>query len=303
MRTRTLVTGGTGWIGQQLIKQLESPLLVSRNAARAQTRLGIPSEQIIECDLGSEKISADRLNDINAVVNLMGDSIADGRWNADKKKRIRDSRVQGTRNLCESLIESTSLPDVLVSASAIGYYGERGDDIVDESQPPGNDFLSEVCVEWEQAAQPLIDAGVRACFLRVGIVLGQGGGAIGKMLTPFKLGVGGRISSGQQWMSWIHLQDIVNMIQFLITDDSCNGAFNGTSPQPVRNIEFTKTLGKAVGRPTIFPVPSFALKLALGEFADFLCMSQRVVPNALEAAGFEFQYPGIQQAIEQSIES
>lgn len=291
-----LVTGGTGWIGSQLLPKLEHPIIVSRNQFAAIKRTGLPAEQIIECDPTTSKIDPARLSGLRGVVNLVGESIAEGRWNDQKKKRIRESRVLATQNLAESILECDSLPKVLISASATGYYGERGDDVVEESASPGDDFLAKVCADWERAAEPLIEAGVRVCFLRIGIVLGKGGGAMDKMLPPFRIGAGGRLGTGKQWMSWIHINDLVNMIPFLIERETCRGPFNGTAPNPVRNSQFTKSLGKALGRPAVLPVPEFALRLALGEFAEFLCVSQRIVPAAFEAAGFTFQFPDIESA-------
>lgn len=296
-----LVTGGTGWIGGHLLDKLEHPILISRSLTRATRNTGLPAEQVVECDLVQHTIDPSRLAGVTAVVNLMGDSIADGRWNDAKKKSIRDSRILGTQNLIRSLLHLDTLPKVCVSASAIGYYGERGDDVIDESSGPGTDFLSKVCVDWEEAARPLINAGVRVCFLRIGIVIGKGGGAMQKILPPFRLGAGGRLGSGRQWMSWIHLEDLVNMISFLLDHGSLHGPLNGTAPNPVRNRDFTRVLGTALGRPTVLPVPKFALRTALGEFANYLCASQRVVPAAIESAGFGFRFPNIEDAITQVI--
>lgn len=292
-----LVTGGSGWIGQQLLPVLDHPLVVTRNRDAAQQRTGLPAEHIVGCDLMTERIQPARLRGVNGVVNLMGESIADGRWTDAKKQRIRDSRVVGTQNLVASLLAGDDLPEVVISASASGYYGDRGDEKLNETSPPGQDFLAQVCLDWEQAVGPLVEAGVRVCWLRIGVVIGQGGGAMEKMLPPFRLGLGGRIGSGNQWMSWIHLQDLVGMIGFLIRQQDCRGVFNGTAPQPVTNREFTRALGRAVHRPAVIPVPAFGLRLALGEFAEFLTASQRVLPQAMQQAGFEFRFPSIDAAL------
>lgn len=295
-----LITGGTGWIGRHLLPGLTQPTkILTRNKSRASERMSLPESNFVECDLSNGIIDPRKLDDVDSVVNLMGDSIADGRWTKEKKERIRNSRVVGTSHLVHSLLGARRLPRVVVSASAVGIYGEQGDTVIDESFPPGRDFLSQVSHEWEQAMQPLIEKGVRVCFLRIGIVLGNEGGALKKMMPPFKMGLGGKLGSGQQWMSWIHMHDLVDQILFLLNNDHLVGAFNGTAPQPVRNIEFTKTLGRALGRPSFFSVPGFALQIAVGEFAKFLLASQRVAPKAFETAGFEFLYPDLKSALEQ----
>ncbi|MGI9519274.1 MAG: TIGR01777 family oxidoreductase [Pirellulaceae bacterium] len=293
----TLVTGGTGWIGRHLLPRLENAYVVSRNAGTATQRLGIEPSRVIECDLTQHTFASDQLDEIDSVVNLMGESIAEGRWTGNKKKGIRNSRINGTTNLVQSFVKSGHLPRTMISASAIGYYGDQGDDILDEASAPGDDFLANICMEWENAARPFVDAGVRVMFLRIGIVLGQGGGALEKMLTPFKMGMGGRIGSGKQWVSWIHLHDLIELIVFLLSHQNVAGPVNGTTPNPVRNSEFANTLGKVLGRPAILPVPKFTLKLAVGEFAEFLFMSQRVVPNAALNAGFEFRFPSMELAL------
>ncbi len=292
-----LITGGTGWIGRRLLPHLTDPIVVSRNAASAKQRTGLPADQIIECEIGSELLPSPRLTNVSAVVNLVGESIAEGRWTADKKKRLRESRIQTTQNLVHSLLQGDILPETCVSASATGYYGERGDDVLVESDPAGEDFLSQICLDWEKATQPLVDAGVRVCYLRIGIVLGKGGGAMKTMLPPFRWGAGGRLGSGKQWMSWVHIDDLVQMILFLLNQSTCTGPFNATSPNPVRNSQFTKAMGVALGRPTFMFVPQTALRIAIGEFANFLFASQRVLPSAFENAGFTFQFPEIESAL------
>jgi uncharacterized protein (TIGR01777 family) len=243
-------------------------------------------------------IDADGLEGFDAVVHLAGESIADGRWNDAKKRHIRDSRIKGTRLLAESLAACDHKPAVLVCASAIGFYGDRGDEPLDESAKPGDGFLPQVCVQWEQATQPAADAGIRVVNLRIGIVLSGEGGALAKMLTPFKMGVGGVLGPGKQYMSWIERDDLVSIIEHTIADDSLIGQVNAVAPQAVTNHTFTKTLGRVLSRPTIFPMPAFAARLAFGEMADALLLaSTRVVPVKLQQSGFTYQHANLEPAL------
>ncbi len=245
-------------------------------------------------------IDAARLEGLDGVVHLAGEGIADKRWNDDHKRRIRDSRVKGTSLLGGALAGLDRRPTVLVSGSAIGYYGDREDEILTEdSSPQSGDFLADVCVDWEAATAPAEAAGIRVAHIRTGIVLDREGGALAKMLPLFKFGIGGRLGSGKQWMSWISLADEVGAIRFLL-DNNLAGPFNLTAPEPVTNQTFTTTLGRVLHRPTVLPVPSFGPKLLLGsELADNLLYSgQRVLPSALEAAGFKFEYPELRGALE-----
>jgi uncharacterized protein (TIGR01777 family) len=241
---------------------------------------------------------------IDAVVHLAGESIASGRWTAARKARIRDSRVDGTRRLCEAMAALESPPTVLVSASALGYYGDRADEVLDESAPLGTGFLPTVCQEWEDAAEPARRRGIRVVHLRTGIVLSARGGALAQMLLPFKLGVGGVLGSGDQYMSWIALDDMLGITLKVLTDDGVHGPINAVAPHPVTNREFTKTLGKVLRRPTVFPVPAFAARLAFGEMADALLLSStRVDPAVLRAARFEFTYPNLEDALRHVLET
>lgn len=234
----------------------------------------------------------------DAVVHLAGDNIASGRWTPEKKARIRDSRVEMTQRLCEGLAKLASPPRVVVCASAVGFYGNRGDEILREESPPGADFLAEVCCEWEAAARPAANAGIRVVHLRFGVVLSASGGALAQMLTPFRLGLGGVIGNGRQWMSWITLDDAVGVIGRALTDESLRGPVNAVAPQPVTNREFTKTLGRVLHRPAIVPLPAFAARLALGEMADALLLSsQRVEPAKLVACGYRFLFPELNGAL------
>jgi uncharacterized protein (TIGR01777 family) len=228
----------------------------------------------------------------------MGESIAEGRWTKEKKQRIRDSRVAGTRNLVDAFIVADQLPKVFVSASAIGFYGDSGEAIADESHAPGQGFLTDVCTQWEAEAMRLQDYGVRVVCLRIGIVLGDGGGAMEKMVPLFRWGLGGKLGDGQQWMAWIHVDDLVSLIFWALENDSVSGPVNATAPNPVRNREFTKVLARAVSRPAFLPVPKLAVRMLAGEFANSLFFSQRVVPAAALAKGFQFQFSDLKHAIE-----
>jgi uncharacterized protein len=235
----------------------------------------------------------------DAVVHLAGESVV-GRWTEDKKKAIRESRVQGTRNLASALAQCTAPPRVLVCASAIGFYGNRGDEVLSEESPAGRGFLPEVCHEWENASLIAASAGIRTVNVRIGVVLSPKGGALEKMLTPFKLGLGGRIGSGQQWFSWIHVDDIVGAIQHAIATDSLSGPVNLVAPNAVRNAEFTKVLASVLGRPAFFPVPEFALRLAFGKQAaeEMLLASQQVQPGKLGSSGYKFRFQELRSALE-----
>ena len=297
----TLITGGTGFVGQELVQRLPEVTVTSRNRNRALQRLVGEPVNVIEWDPMTGPIALGEGSSFGSVVNLMGESIADGRWNEEKKKRIRDSRVEGTRNLVAGIIESGQLPNVFVSASAIGIYGDAGEDVVQEDHAYGTGFLTDVCTQWEAEAMKLQPHGVRVVCLRIGIVLGGGGGALEKMLPIFRWGIGGKLGSGKQWMAWIHVEDLVSMIEWSMKTDSVSGPVNATAPNPVRNKEFTKAVAKAVGRPAFLPAPKFGLRLALGEFANSLFFSQNVVPAAALEHGFQFQFPEIRGAIQQVV--
>jgi len=230
------------------------------------------------------------------VVHLAGEPVAQ-RWTAAARERIRNSRVLGTRSLVSALRHQP--PAVLVSASAIGYYGSRGDEVLTEASPPGPDFLGQVSVGWEQEARVAEKFGVRVVTPRIGVVLGRGGGALAPMALPFRLGVGGRLGTGKQWMSWIHLDDLVSLIEFAATNAALSGPVNAVAPNPVTNAAFTRELAAALHRPAIFPVPALALKLLLGEMSQMLLGSQRVIPEAALRAGFQFRFAEAGQALRQ----
>jgi hypothetical protein len=235
------------------------------------------------------------------VIHLAGETIA-GRWTAAKKKAIRESRVLGTRHMAAALAGAPSPPRVFICASAIGYYGNRGDELLTEDSPPGQGFLAEACREWEAATQIAPHAGIRTVNLRLGLVLSPKGGALGKMLTPFKLGLGGKIGSGQQWWSWIHIDDIVGAVHHILHNNSLTGPVNLTAPNPARNAEFTRELASMLRRPAFFHVPEFTLRLAFGEMADeTLLSSARAVPARLRATGYEFRFPTLRGSLEDLI--
>jgi len=244
-------------------------------------------------------VSPAAVSGFDAVVHLAGESVV-GRWTEEKKKAIRESRVQGTRNLAAALAQSEAKPRVLVCASAVGFYGNRSEELLREESPAGQGFLSEVCREWEDASRIAGEAGIRTVNLRIGLVLSAKGGALANMLKPFKLGLGGRIGSGQQWWSWIHVDDIVGGIHHAIGTETLSGPVNLVAPNPVRNAEFTKLLASVLGRPAFFPVPEFALRLAFGKMAaeELLLASQRVEPGKLGASGYAFRFRELRAALE-----
>ncbi len=266
---RTLVTGGTGFIGRHILSRLKQPVVLSRNASAAHNALAKYNAEAFDWSPEFAPPPAQAFERVDRVIHLAGEPIV-GRWTAAKRKRLRDSRVLGTQHLVETLVGLPHPPAVLVSASAVGYYGSRDDQILSETAAPGDDFLAELCCEWEAAAAPARDAGIRVVMPRIGLVLGREGGALATMLTPFKLGLGGVLGNGRQWMPWIHVDDLAEMLIFLLGHETLNGPINATAPAPVTNRQFTKTLGALLGRPTVFPMPAMVLKLVLGAFANAL---------------------------------
>ena len=235
---------------------------------------------------------------IDGIVHLAGENIAAGRWTKEKKEKIRSSRIEGTKRLCEHVLKLPTPPSVFVCASAVGFYGDRGTEILNEDSSRGNGFLSDVCIGWEESANAISNAGIRVVNLRFSMVLSNAGGALAKMLTPFKMGMGGKIGSGKQYMSWVAIDDVTGAIYHALITDSLKGPVNVTSPNPVTNREFTKTLGRVLKRPTIMPMPAFAAGLAFGEMAnELLLASTRAVPEKLSDAGYHFQYPDLESAL------
>jgi len=288
---KILVTGSTGLVGRALVSELKNAghtvCRLVRPDTRAEALAGSDGFDVrwdpATGELGGAAVGAD------AVVNLAGASIADGRWTTERKNVLQSSRVDTTRALVGALAKMSSRPRVLVSASATGYYGNRGDEVLTEESPAGTGFLSEIARKWEGEAEKAEVLGIRVVLARFGVVLSKEGGALAQMARPFRMGAGGRMGSGKQWMSWVGLEDAVAVVKLGMENGSVRGALNVVSPQPVRNAEFTEVLGKALRRPTLFPAPAFALRLALGEMADGLLLaSARVVPSKLEKLGFRF---------------
>jgi uncharacterized protein (TIGR01777 family) len=291
---KILIGGSHGLVGTALIKSLETEgheiFRLVRHAPASRTE--------VEWSPDRYSIALARIEGFDAVVNLAGESIAEGRWTDDKKRRIRESRVKGTKLLGDALANLAIPPKTFVCASAIGYYGNRGDELLTETSAAGDGFLAKVCAEWEAATALATAKGIRVVNARFGVILDTNGGALKKMLPPFRMGVGGKIGSGKQWMSWIALDDVVAGIQFALANDSIKGPVNFVAPNPVTNAEFTKTLGKALSRPTIFPIPAFAIKLLFGEMGEALLLGgQRVAPKRLAAGGYVFSYPQLEQAL------
>ncbi|HWB09242.1 MAG TPA: TIGR01777 family oxidoreductase [Pirellulales bacterium] len=293
---RALVTGASGFIGKHLLKRLGEAVVATRSANRFSGPAGV---RVHQWDPMSGPLPTEALRDVDVVFHLAGEPVASGRWTAKKKTRIRDSRRVGTANLVRGLAAADPRPRVLVCSSAVGYYGDRRDEILDEGSAPGDDFLAEVCRLWELAASEAKRLGVRVVSARTGIVLGRDGGALAKMLLPFKLGLGGRLGSGRQWMPWIHVEDMIGLLLHAATQDEIEGPMNVTAPHPVTNREFTGALAATLRRPAVLPVPGTILKLVAGEFAEVLLSSQRAVPQVALRTGFAFQYPDLQPALEQ----
>jgi len=294
---KALVTGATGFVGPRLLRLLEKPVALSRDPDRARGKIGHLVDRIVRWDPLQGPPPAEAFAGIDAVFHLAGESVAEGRWTAKQKEKIRDSRVVGTRHLVQGIAQSARKPAVLVSASAVGYYGNRGEEELTEAAPPADDFLARVCVEWEEAARAAERSGVRVVTARTGIVLGAGGGALQKMLTPFKLGGGGPLGNGRQWMPWVHVADLARLFMHAAETPSIVGPMNAVAPNPVRNSEFTKALARQLHRPAFIPAPYFGLRLVFGEFAQVLFASQRVVPRVAIDTGFQFQYPAIAEAL------
>lgn len=302
---RVFITGGTGLVGSRLLRRLrerkDEVVLLSRRPAVAREKFGGDCT-VVEGDPAQAGTWQDAIGDCDAVIHLAGENIFARRWNDEFKQVMRDSRIKSTDLIVAALAKKPSgangSPKVLVNASAIGYYGPRGDEEIVEDAGPGADFLARACVDWEAAAKAAESRGVRVAMVRIGVVLDREGGALAKMLTPFKMCLGGPVGSGKQWMAWVHHEDLVGILCLPLENSSVCGPLNGTAPNPVTNKEFGRALGRALGRPSFMPTPAFALKLMLGEVADVLTTGQRVVPKRPLGFGYQFKFPHIDAALQ-----
>ena len=285
---KALITGGTGLLGKAILGSLPDVLVLSRDPAQAARKLGLV--RAVRWAPEAEPAPLEALRGIDAIFNLAGEPVADGRWTADKKRRIRNSRILSTRNLVAGLAALDKRPEVLVSASAVGFYGDRGDAELDEDSTAGQGFLAEVCAAWESEAMAAERLGVRVVCVRIGIVLAKGGGALSSMLPPFKIGAGGRLGTGKQWMPWIHIDDVAGILVHASRRRDIRGAMNAVSPHPATNADFTRALGRAVHRPAFLPMPKIALRLALGEMSEILTASCRAFPRVAERTGYGFKH-------------
>ncbi|MCO5170925.1 MAG: TIGR01777 family oxidoreductase [Planctomycetes bacterium] len=300
---RAVVSGATGFIGRRLVSALRARgarvVALARDPAGARARLGSGVDARL-WDPAATVAPVEALAGAQVVFHLAGEPIADGRWTAARKERIRASRVEGTRRLVEGLgrLEPAARPGVLVSASAVGIYGDRGDEELTEASPPGEGFLADVCRAWEREALAAADHGLRVVVLRIGVVLGPGGGALARLVPLFRMGLGGRVTlGGSQWMPWVHLDDVAGLALHAAGRDDLSGPLNAVAPHPVRNRDFTRALAAALRRPALLPVPSLVLRVAVGEVASALTASQRVLPARAEAAGYRFRHPDLEGAL------
>jgi uncharacterized protein (TIGR01777 family) len=292
---RIVISGASGLIGQCLTSHLSNKGHRVDSLVRRDPE---PDGHEIRWDPRHYQIDADALSGADVVIHLAGENIAAGRWTAERKEKIRRSRVEGTRFLCETLSKLASPPRLLIGASAVGYYGHRGDEPVDEHSPPGAGFLPRVCRQWEEATQPAQQADIRVVNMRIGVVLSSEGGALAKMLTPFKAGMGGPVGNGKQYMSWIAIDDLTRCVEHLIGRDAISGPVNAVSPNPVTNATFASTLGRVLHRPTLVPLPALAVKTLFGEMGQALLLEgARVLPKKLIDDGFEFNYTNLECAL------
>lgn len=300
---RVTVTGATGLIGARLIAELkgrgDEVTLLSRDPAKAREAVG-EAWSVLPWDPNAGPAPREALDGRDAVVHLAGEPVAQ-RWNARSKERIRASREVGTRNLVAGLAQADPGPKVLVSSSAVGYYGPHGDEPITEASPPGSDFLAEVCRIWEREADRAAEHGVRVVKVRTGVVLDENGGALKTMLPPFKLGAGGPVAGGRQYMPWIHLDDVVGIYLRALDDEGWSGAVNATAPTPVTNKAFSTALGKVLKRPAVAPVPALAIRALYGEMAEIVTKGQRVLPDRTQALGYSFRHPELDEALRSAL--
>ena len=292
---KALVTGSTGFVGTHLMRRLDQPIAVGRSLEKIRQRFGQVEARVWD---PSRSVEPSLLAGVDTVFHLAGESVFHGRWNAAKKEKIRASRVDATRRLVDGFASCAQPPKVLICSSAIGFYGDRGAEKLVESSAPGHDFLAGVCEAWESEALRAQELGVRVVCIRTGMVLGKGGGALAQMLPLFRMGLGGCLGSGRQYMSWVHIDDLVGIMLHAAEQESISGPVNAVAPEPVTNRDFTRTLAQALHRPAFFPVPGFILKLALGEFATVLLASQRVVPEKISQAGYRFIFPALKEGLD-----
>lgn len=293
---KILISGASGLVGTHLIPTLKAKNHEIYRLVRKTPEGG--DEIRWDSEKGFSETERAKLENFDAVVHLAGDNVASENWSEEKKRKIRDSRVLGTRVLVDALKSLKNPPRIFVSASAIGFYGNREDEILTEDSARGEGFLPEVCDAWEMESEKAEEFGARVVMPRIGVVLAKDGGALEKMLTPFKFGVGGRVGSGKQWMSWITLEDLIGIIHFALENEKLSGVVNATAPNPATNAEFTKTFGKVLHRPAILPVPEFAVKLMFGEMGETLLLQgARVLPERLLENGFEFKFPNLEEAM------
>lgn len=297
---KVLLTGAAGLVGNRLA----SFLTHRNNHVIPLVRKAEPAPGEVRWDPYAKTIDVQALEGLDAVVHLAGENIADGRWTSRKKSRIRESRIQGTRFLSQSLAKLFDPPKVLVSVSAIGYYGNRGEDLLDEESDPGKGFLADVCRDWEAAAYPAVLRGIRVVHPRLGMALSTTGGALARMLPAFRMGFGGKIGNGRQYMSWISMEDLVGIIDYAIHKESLHGPVNAVSPKPVTNQDFSITLARVLSRPSFLALPAFGARIAFGEMADALLLaSARVLPARLEKSGYKFQFPELEEALRHELKT
>lgn len=300
---RILVTGATGLIGRRICESLIAEGYRAIGLSRSPERFhGSPAIEMLAWDPLAGPPDNGTLEGVDAVVHLLGEPIAARRWSDAQKRRIVDSRVLGTRNLVQGLTAMKRKPTALISGSAVGFYGDRSDEELDEQSPAGRGFMAEVCTEWEREAARAANAGIRTVMVRTGVVLSREGGALEMMLRPFKMGLGGSLGAGRQWFPWIHIDDIDGIFRFALANPSVIGPVNGTAPAPVTNAEFTRLLARALHRPAFIPVPEFGLRAVMGEMAGVLLASQRVLPRAILAAGYRFRYATLAAALADLLE-